>query len=77
MSAAHAFTPVWATIDAGHMKEFPVIPGIEFLTILQDNDKAGIEASSLCAGRWFDAGVTVCITDQESNDLNDILMAAA
>jgi putative DNA primase/helicase len=71
---AHALTPVWATIDAGHMGEFPVLRGIQTLVIAVDNDPAGIAAATACADRWADADKTVLLTSQTKNDLNDELM---
>jgi putative DNA primase/helicase len=77
LSLAHAFTPVWSVIDAGHMAKFAVIPSVEILTIAADNDQAGRNAARECASRWLSANRKVRITRQRSNDLNDILMEAA
>lgn len=77
LSLAHAFAPVWATIDAGHMEGFPVLAGVEVLTICRDNDPAGDKAAAACTARWVDAGRTVRVTRQAANDFNDILMRAA
>jgi putative DNA primase/helicase len=46
--------PAWAAGDAGHLEEFPVLPGIEALTVLVDHDKngRGQRASAECARRW-------------------------
>jgi putative DNA primase/helicase len=50
--------PAWATGDAGHLEKFPVLPGIEALTILVDHDEngRGQRASAECARRWTAAG---------------------
>ncbi len=56
LAAAHVFTPIWATVDAGNMTGFPVLAGIEALTIFADHDEAGIKAARECAARWRDAG---------------------
>lgn len=77
LSLAHAFTPVWALIDAGHLAKFGPLPGIESLTIARDNDPAGIAAARACAGAWAAAGVEVFTSTQEANDLNDALQEAA
>lgn len=77
LSLAHAFTPTWATIDAGHLADFPVLAGVEVLTIARDNDQAGIKAAQECTARWVDAGRTVRVTRQVANDFNDILTRAA
>ena len=53
------FTPIWSTIDAGHMRAFPVLAGIESLTLFADNDPSGtgLAAASACRDRWLDADV--------------------
>lgn len=50
--------PVWATGSAGGIKGFPVVPGIECLTIFPDADDNGasVEASEACRVRWKEAG---------------------
>lgn len=77
LSLAWAYEPVWATIDAGHLSQFPVLPGIETLVIAQDQDPAGMSAASICARRWADADKEVLVTRQAANDLNDVLMELA
>ncbi|MBR0882709.1 putative DNA primase/helicase [Bradyrhizobium japonicum] len=51
---ATGFTPIWACLSAGTMAAFPVLGGIECLTVFADNDPSGtgIEAAKTCAGRW-------------------------
>ncbi|MGH9549628.1 MAG: toprim domain-containing protein, partial [Terriglobales bacterium] len=46
------WAPGWAATCAGAIERFPVLPGIEALTIFADNDKAGIAAAKACAERW-------------------------
>jgi hypothetical protein len=50
--------PAWAAGDAGHVAEFPVLAGIEVLTLLVDNDanRKGQDAAAACAPRWTTAG---------------------
>jgi CHC2-type zinc finger protein/Toprim domain-containing protein len=51
--------PMWATVFADNMKRFPVLPGIQALTLVVDNDapdKRGQEAAAACAQRWQHAG---------------------
>jgi hypothetical protein len=50
--------PGWASGDAGHLEVFPVLRGIEALTILVDCDEngRGQRAAAQCAGRWTAAG---------------------
>jgi hypothetical protein len=77
LSLAHAMTPVWAVMDAGHLAAFEVMAGVECLTIAADNDAAGIAAVEACASRWINAGHTVYVTKQQENDLNDYVMGQA
>lgn len=77
LSLAWGFTPVWATVDAGHLAKFPVLDGIETLLIARDRDPAGEKASRECAERWVAAGKRVLVTAQAANDLNDVLLEAA
>ena len=56
LAAAHLHTPVWACVDAGNLGQFPVLAGIDALTIFADNDPAGLKAARECARRWADAG---------------------
>lgn len=77
LAAAHAFTPVWSVIDAGHMSKFPVLDGIESLVIFADHDDAGIKAARTCAQRWADAGrdVRIVLPEQAGTDIADMVAA--
>lgn len=74
LSLAHAFTPAWSLIDAGNLAALPVLPGIEALTIAQDNDPAGRRAAHTVAERWAAAGAEVAIVAAvgEGQDLNNV-----
>jgi Toprim domain/CHC2 zinc finger len=55
--------PCWALGSAGAIKQFPVLAGIDCLTILVDNDepdgngrRAGPDAAAECSVRWTVAG---------------------
>jgi hypothetical protein len=57
------FKPAWALGAAGGIRAFPVLAGIEALTILVDHDnpdekgrQAGHEAARECGERWMGAG---------------------
>jgi Toprim domain len=71
------FGPAWALGDAGNVRAFPVLSGIECLTILVDNDESGTgqRAALECSGRWTSAGRDVfrIIPDRCGDDLNDIV----
>jgi putative DNA primase/helicase len=77
LTAAKLFTPAWATMNAGNMRELPVLEGIEALTVAADNDKAGTgqAAADALARRWAAAGreVTVLTPLEAGADLNDVL----
>ena len=47
---------VWAATSCGAIERFPVLSGIEYLTIFPDNDDAGMKAAHACAERWIAAG---------------------
>lgn len=78
LSLAHAFTPVWACIDAGNLAALPPVAGIDALTIAADHDQAGIAAADACAARWASAGreVSMVLPDRHKSDLNDVARAA-
>jgi putative DNA primase/helicase len=69
------FRPVWAAGSAGAIAGFPVLPGIEAITILGEVDDGGasLRAAHACATRWMTAGrdafVVVPLT---GGDLADI-----
>lgn len=54
---ATGFTPIWSCLSAGTMERFPVLAGIECLTVFADNDASGtgIAAAKSCAERWHQA----------------------
>jgi putative DNA primase/helicase len=58
---ASGWAPVWAATSAGMMAKFPVLSGIECLTIFPDNDKnsVGRRAAEECAERWADREVYI------------------
>jgi phage/plasmid primase-like uncharacterized protein len=79
LSLAHAFTPVWACLDAGNLASFPALDGIEVLTIAADHDPAGIAAAEACAERWIRAGreVRVVLASSPKTDMNDVVLETA
>ncbi len=48
--------PVWCCGGAGNLAAFPVLDGIEALTIAADADKPGQKAAESAKARWRDAG---------------------
>ncbi len=46
------WAPIWVTCGAAGMASFPLLVGIEALTIFADLGTAGIKAATECADRW-------------------------
>jgi hypothetical protein len=69
----YGLSPVWALGSAGGIERFPILPGLEGLTILTENDAANEKAARACAHGWHAAGRRVFFVDPEPqyNDLND------
>ena len=78
LSLAHAFTPVWACIDAGNLAAMPVLDGVESLLIAADNDHVGITAAETCSSRWIaaESEVHIAIPPDRKTDFNDVARAA-
>jgi hypothetical protein len=71
------FRPAWAVGDADGIQNFPVLSGIEHLTILVDHDasRRGQQAALQCYRRWTDAGcdVRALIPNNVTEDFNNII----
>jgi putative DNA primase/helicase len=67
--------PVWALGSASAIGDFPVLGGIDALTILAETDKKGsnAKASIECAARWTAAGREVLLVSPPTGDLNDLV----
>lgn len=67
--------PTWACLDAGNMAAFPVLDGITSLTVLADNDDAGMKAAGEVAKRWKAAGKRVRVIEppEPGQDWNDVI----
>jgi hypothetical protein len=67
--------PAWACTVAGNVEAFPVLAGVEALTILADADAngRGQRAARRCAERWAAVGCEVTIlTPSQLGDFNDM-----
>jgi hypothetical protein len=67
--------PVWAVGSAGAIATFPLLSGIESLTIIAEHDDSGANqrAIELCARRYVEAGCEVFVLDPPcGGDLNDV-----
>jgi hypothetical protein len=63
IAARYLYRPAWSVIDAGGMRHFPNLAGIEHLEIFADHDAngAGEAAARYCLERWENAGAEVAI----------------
>jgi hypothetical protein len=84
--AGATLQPAWSLIDAGNMRAFPVLAGIEHLTILADHDRVkispqgkpylpGQDAARACARRYAASGVDaeVLVPTLVGADFNDLI----
>jgi putative DNA primase/helicase len=69
--------PTWALGSAGAIAAFPVLSGVECLTILREPDQAGIRDAKRCASNWLKAGRRAQFFDSKRGDLNDALRESA
>ncbi len=67
----HDLAPVWALGGAGNLGSFPVLGGIEALTIAADADEPGRRAAAAVARRWRAAGREVAIITPPGGDRAD------
>jgi hypothetical protein len=68
--------PVWALGSAGAIGRFPVLSGIECLTLLAETDDSGANAKAVqeVGTRWLRAGREVLVVKPEcAGDMNDVL----
>ena len=78
--AAYGWWPIWAAGSAGSIRNFPVLDGIEALTIFADVDDGGVglTAARECAARWSGAGKLVEIQKPPAGtDWNDFARSIA
>jgi hypothetical protein len=71
--------PVWAAMSAGAIRSFPVLSGVQSLTIFADPEQVGMAAARECAQRWADTGkeATIVSPPRSDRDWNDELRGAA
>ncbi|MBR0647119.1 DUF7146 domain-containing protein, partial [Plastoroseomonas hellenica] len=69
--------PVWAAASAGAIARFPVLPGIEALTIFADRDGAGMAAAQGCARRWREAGAEARVLAPPAGDFDELTRGGA
>jgi hypothetical protein len=69
--------PVWAATSAGAIARFPVLAGIEAMTVFADADAAGMNAARTCCTRWAEAGREAAILAPPAGDFADAMPRAA
>jgi hypothetical protein len=73
--------PAWAALDAGGIATFPVLSGIESISIFVDNDGSGTgqKSSDRCAARWHEAGRSADLFTPRATDtdFNNVLLGRA
>jgi hypothetical protein len=77
---SRGWSPVWAAGSAGAISTFPVLAGIESLTIFADADEngAGIKAARACGTRWAAVGRQVDVHyPPAGTDWNDVTLRSA
>ncbi|MEP9399072.1 toprim domain-containing protein [Mesorhizobium sp. KR2-14] len=71
------YRPVWAALSAGTMAQFPVLAGIETLSLFVDNDASGTgqRAAEACAARWVAQGRECVVRTplEIGSDFNDLV----
>jgi CHC2 zinc finger/Toprim domain len=76
-AAMIGMTPIWATGGTGNMGKFPVLAGVDCLTLIADNAENGASQSAAneCFGRWKSAGreVWTVISDTVGTDMGDVV----
>ena len=71
------FRTTWAPGSVNAVAAFPVLSGIEALTILEETDDTSERAVRDCATRWHAAGCEVLIVRPKiGKDINDAIMGA-
>ena len=71
--------PVWACGAAGAIERFPVLPGIECLTVFADADRTGMAAAEKCQEQWNAAGLEcrILAAPDAGSDWNDTVRGKA
>ncbi len=73
---AMGFSPAWATGSAGGIRAFPILSGVDVMTIFAENDPTNAAATHACRDRWLRADRDVDVVHSLfGKDLNDALKA--
>ena len=71
---AQGAAPLWACGSASGIRTFPLLAGVESLTVLADHDPTGIGAAEACAERWQSEGreVFAFVPEINGSDFADL-----
>jgi hypothetical protein len=67
------WAPIWAATSAGGIARFPILAGVEAITIYADADLPGMTAAQHAAQRWQEAGRVARICAPPAGDWHDAL----
>jgi putative DNA primase/helicase len=70
---AVGWRPIWAVGSLEGMRRFPILPGVECLTIFADPKTHEVAGARACADRWAEAGREVILRIPRGGDWNDVL----
>jgi hypothetical protein len=70
-------TPAWAMLSSQKLKALPIIPGVERLIVLVDNDRnqEGQAAAAYLKNAWRAVDVQLLMPPGEDTDFNDLVIA--
>jgi hypothetical protein len=71
------YRPAWALGSAGAIADFPVLAGIETLTVFTENDDVSTRAADAVCGRYEAAGCEAWTLEPPAGDFNDAIQEAA
>jgi hypothetical protein len=67
------YRPTWALGSAGAIADFPVLDGIEALTVFTENDEASTRAAESVCDRYEAAGCEAWMLAPPAGDINDAI----
>jgi hypothetical protein len=70
------YRPVWVVGSAGAVAAFPVLAGVEAISVFTENDRASDEAARVMCARYQEAGCEGWICQPPKGDFNDTLREA-
>jgi hypothetical protein len=68
--------PAWALGSAGAIADFPVLAGIEALTVFTENDEASARAADAVCESYEAAGIEAWTIEPPAGDMNDTIREA-